>query len=62
MKTGLQLVGLRCIDVIDFEFGSDNRSWRTAADTIDKVGAESLVALVRRHRSQAPALLGALLR
>lgn len=63
----LQRAGLRAIDVIDFEFGPGNRFWHTTEDTIDKVSAESLqvvgdvaLALVRRHRSQASALLGAL--
>lgn len=50
----LQDVGVRAIDVIDFDFGPNNSYWHTTEDTIDKVSAESLqivgevaVALVR---------------
>lgn len=38
----LQDVGVRAIDVIDFEFGPNNAYWHTLEDTIDKVSAESL--------------------
>ena len=38
----LQDVGVRAIDVIDFEFGPSNSYWHTTEDTIDKVSAESL--------------------
>jgi len=51
----LQQVGIRAIDVIDFEYGPGNSFWHTTEDTLDKVSAESLqvvgdvaVALVRR--------------
>ena len=47
--------GIRAIDVIDLEYGPDNRYHHTLEDTVDKVSAESLqivgdvaVALVRR--------------
>ncbi|UCD25704.1 MAG: M28 family peptidase [Gemmatimonadota bacterium] len=50
----LQRVGIRAIDVIDFEYGPRNSYWHTTEDTLDKVSAESLqvvgdvaVALVR---------------
>ncbi len=50
----LQRVGIRAIDVIDFEYGPRNGYWHTTDDTVDKVSAESLqvvgdvaVALVR---------------
>ncbi len=39
----LQEVGVRAIDVIDFDYGGpDNRYWHTTEDTLDKVSAESL--------------------
>ncbi|MBI4420484.1 MAG: M28 family peptidase [Gemmatimonadetes bacterium] len=38
----LQNAGIRAIDVIDFEYGPDNRYWHTPEDTIDKVSAKSL--------------------
>ncbi len=39
----LQEVGVRAIDVIDFDYGgSDNPYWHTTEDTLDKVSAESL--------------------
>ncbi|HXG45051.1 MAG TPA: M28 family peptidase [Gemmatimonadales bacterium] len=49
-------VGIRAIDVVDFEYGGpDNRYWHTRADSLDKVSAASLqvvgdvmMALVRR--------------
>jgi len=41
----LQRVGIRAIDVIDFEFGPGNSFWHTTEDTIDKVSAESLQAV-----------------
>jgi len=48
----LQKVGIRAIDVVDFDYPS----WHTPEDTLDKVSARSLqtvgdvaVALVRRH-------------
>ena len=30
------------VDLIDFDFGPDNRYWHTGADTMDKVSAESI--------------------
>ncbi len=54
----LQKVGIKAIDVVDFEYpvGPDNLYWHTPADTIDKVSAASLqvvgdvgMALVRKH-------------
>jgi len=48
----LQKVGIRAIDVVDFDYSS----WHTPDDTIDKVSAQSLqtvgdvaMALVRKH-------------
>ncbi len=48
-------VGVRAIDVIDFDYGPSNAWWHTTDDTIDKVSAESLqwvgdvaMALIRR--------------
>jgi hypothetical protein len=39
----LQEVGVRAIDVIDFNYGGrDNPYWHTTDDTLDKVSAESL--------------------
>jgi hypothetical protein len=35
-------VGIRAIDVIDFEYGPGNMYWHTTEDTIDKVSAQSL--------------------
>ncbi|MDZ4864007.1 MAG: M28 family peptidase [Gemmatimonadota bacterium] len=52
----LQKVGIRAIDVVDFEYGAGNSFWHTPDDTIDKVSAQSLqvvgdvmMALIRRH-------------
>ena len=52
----LQQVGIRAIDIVDFEYGAANSLWHTPDDTIDKVSAQSLqivgdvgVALIRRH-------------
>lgn len=46
--------GIRAIDVIDFDYGPNNRYWHSVDDTLDKVSARSLqivgdvaVALVR---------------
>ena len=48
----LQKVGIRAIDVVDFDYPS----WHTPDDTIDKVSAQSLqtvgdvaMAVIRRH-------------
>ncbi|MBI4503197.1 MAG: M28 family peptidase [Gemmatimonadetes bacterium] len=38
----LQKAGIRAIDVIDFEYGPDNRYWHTVEDTEDKISAKSL--------------------
>ncbi|HXI19473.1 MAG TPA: M28 family peptidase [Gemmatimonadales bacterium] len=38
----LQKVGIRAIDVVDFDYGPDNSYWHTPNDTIDKVSAASL--------------------
>ncbi|NIM52545.1 MAG: M28 family peptidase [Gemmatimonadales bacterium] len=35
-------VGVRAIDVIDFDYGPNNAYWHTTDDTLDKVSAESL--------------------
>jgi Zn-dependent M28 family amino/carboxypeptidase len=35
-------VGIRAIDVIDFQYGPSNRYWHTPQDTPDKVSAASL--------------------
>jgi Zn-dependent M28 family amino/carboxypeptidase len=54
----LQKVGIRAIDVVDFNYpqGPQNLYWHTPADTLDKVSAQSLqvvgdvgMALIRRH-------------
>ncbi len=52
----LQKVGIRAIDIVDFEYGVANSLWHTPDDTIDKVSAQSLqivgdvgMALIRRH-------------
>ena len=34
--------GLPAVDLIDFEFGPENRYWHTEADTMDKISAESM--------------------
>ena len=51
----LQEAGIRAIDVIDLDYGPNNRYWHTQEDTIDKVSAESLqivgdvaMAVIRR--------------
>lgn len=51
----LQQAGIRAIDLIDFNYGSNNAYWHTPDDTIDKVSARSLgivgevaVSLTRR--------------
>ena len=38
----LQAVGIRAIDVVDFDYGPGNSWWHTPNDTIDKVSGESL--------------------
>lgn len=38
----LQQVGLRAIDIIDFDYGPGNSWWHTPDDTLDKVSAASL--------------------
>jgi hypothetical protein len=38
----LQKVGIRAIDVVDFDYGPDNSYWHTVNDTLDKVAASSL--------------------
>ena len=34
--------GKKAVDLIDFDYGPDNRYWHTGADTMDKVSAESI--------------------
>jgi len=38
----LHAVGIKAIDVIDFDYGPRNSYWHTPEDTLDKVSAESL--------------------
>lgn len=52
----LQKVGIRAIDVVDFDYGPGNSYWHTPADTLDKVSAQSLqvvgdvgMALIRKR-------------
>jgi glutaminyl-peptide cyclotransferase len=52
----LQQAGFRAIDVIDFDYGPNNKWWHTPDDTLDKISAASLkvaadvgVAVVRKH-------------
>ncbi len=52
----LQKVGIRAIDVVDFNYGPGNSYWHTPADTLDKVSAQSLqvvgdvgMALIRKQ-------------
>ncbi len=52
----LQKVGIRAIDVVDFNYGPNNSYWHTPADTLDKVSPQSLqvvgdvgMALIRRQ-------------
>jgi glutaminyl-peptide cyclotransferase len=35
-------LGIPAVDIIDFEYGENNRFWHTAADTLDKISPESL--------------------
>ncbi|HCE45002.1 MAG TPA: hypothetical protein DET40_15790 [Lentisphaeria bacterium] len=35
-------IGLPAIDIIDFEYGENNRYWHTAGDTLDKLSSSSL--------------------
>ncbi len=39
--------GVNAMDLIDFDYGPDNRYWHTEQDTIDKLGAGSLEAVGR---------------
>jgi len=39
--------GIECIDLIDLDYGPDNRWWHTAEDTLDKCSQESLSAIGR---------------
>lgn len=41
----LQLQGIRAIDVIDFNYGSNNSLWHTVDDTADKLSPQSLQAV-----------------
>jgi hypothetical protein len=41
----LQQAGIRAIDVIDYDYGSNNSLWHTPDDTVDKLSAESLQAV-----------------
>ena len=34
--------GIPAVDLIDFQFGPENRYWHTEADTMDKISAESI--------------------
>lgn len=34
--------GQKAVDLIDFDYGPDNRYWHTGADTMDKISAESI--------------------
>ena len=34
--------GIPAVDLIDFQFGPENRYWHTEADTMDKISAESM--------------------
>ncbi len=38
----LQQAGLRAIDIIDFDYGPDNRWHHSTEDTIDKISEQSL--------------------
>lgn len=35
-------IGIPAVDIIDFEYGENNRFWHTGADTIDKISKDSL--------------------
>lgn len=41
----LQKAGIRAIDVVDYDYGSNNSLWHTPDDTIDKLSVESLQAI-----------------
>jgi len=41
----LQQAGIRAIDVVDYDYGSNNSLWHTPDDTIDKLSVESLQAV-----------------
>ncbi len=41
----LQQAGIRAIDLIDFDYGSNNSLWHTIDDTPDKLSAQSLQAV-----------------
>ncbi|MFA6292058.1 MAG: M28 family peptidase [Victivallales bacterium] len=40
--TPFHKLGISAVDIIDFEFGENNRYWHTRADTIDKISPDSL--------------------
>ncbi len=40
--TPFHKLGIPSIDIIDFEYGENNRYWHTRADTIDKISPDSL--------------------
>jgi glutaminyl-peptide cyclotransferase len=53
----LQKVGIKAIDVVDFDYGPGNAWWHTPEDTLGRVSQQSLqvvgdvgMALIRRHR------------
>jgi glutaminyl-peptide cyclotransferase len=40
--TPFHKLGIPAVDIIDFEYGENNRFWHTRADTIDKISPDSL--------------------
>jgi len=40
--TPFHKLGIPAVDIIDFEYGENNRYWHTRADTIDKISQDSL--------------------
>ncbi|MCX6983822.1 MAG: M28 family peptidase, partial [Lentisphaerae bacterium] len=40
--TPFHKMGIPAVDIIDFEYGENNRFWHTKADTIDKISPDSL--------------------
>jgi glutaminyl-peptide cyclotransferase len=40
--TPFHKLGIPAVDIIDFEYGKNNRFWHTRADTIDKISPDSL--------------------
>ena len=49
-------IGIPCVDIIDFNYGSQNSYWHTAADTLDKISPQSMEKVGRLVLAMLPVL------